>query len=240
MGFLRQNIFVLGLIGVVLVVGGVMLAMDISASGDTRDQIDRRTKLSDELKSAAGDPVNDGRLRAEQPRVNKVKTAAEKVAGLSARWNRGSYRVMELPILNPRGVVIKRVNAFPMDQKNRAPRVLVLTSQYPKELQAILNRLNATQPPDDAEIARETSFFHRPQTDRDIHPDANGAPPPLPPRQEGAVGGGRVRGDEAASDGRGDEVRRGDGDEGARGTRGARPPGAPCCSTPADPHQRFD
>jgi len=157
MGFLRQNVFLVAIIGAVVVVGGIFLAMWLSAAGDVEDLIDKRLKLSNELRALALDrrKVNPAVVKAEKDRVEGLRAAAANVARLNVQWNREPYKVLQLKYDDAGRS--RTVPAFPIDRKKYADFGLIFqfAEQYRQEMATMLAGLKPTRVPTDQEIATE-------------------------------------------------------------------------------------
>ncbi len=164
MRFLRQNIFILAVIAVVVVVGGAMLVMDFSTADKIDEQVSERISLSDLLgRASGGKKVSAAVVDAEKKRVESTQSAAKKLLEQTIRWNKRNYRVLELPLVNELGEVTERIVAFPIDRKKYRDygAVLVMTRQYMVELRSMLKNMKTTRPPTDQEIAREQANMAR-------------------------------------------------------------------------------
>jgi len=162
MKFLKENSFLLMLVGIVVLLGGVMMVVRFSAADAAEERVERRTKLSGSLKALTKAPVvNQAVLDNELQRVTKSQAAAQDAIDQSVAFNRGSYRTMELTYTDQGQQ--RTIPAFPIQRREYRDFRLVYTFmlQYEKELSEILNRLNATRIPTQEEIAEEQGRLAR-------------------------------------------------------------------------------
>ena len=152
MGFLRQNVFLLGVIVCVLVIGGMLVAMDAGASGEVDRMVAERTKLAGGLRMVNRPPlVNRRVVAARQQYVEQVRAASDQVRVDSIVWNKRNYNVIELAVEG------KDVAAFPIDSAlyKRHSLKLTFTETYLDELWVLLETLGATTKADPEEISEE-------------------------------------------------------------------------------------
>ncbi len=164
MRFLRQNVFLLAVIGVVVVAGGIMLAMVFSGTGDLDELVKLRTDRSKELRRLAKDSekANKAVIEAEKERVESIRDGEKEVLDRSAAWNRRTYPILTLTYTDDDGTQ-HTVPAFPIDRnKYRAfGLVFQFTEQYRQKMLALLKHMNATSPPNQDEIDREQTRIER-------------------------------------------------------------------------------
>jgi hypothetical protein len=163
MTFLRENIFLLVFVAVVLIVGIVILVMGFSADAGVDDLIDQRVQLSGELdRVGRTKKVNDAVLKSERDRVDSVRKAARDLLDKSRDWNRRNYQVIELQYNDDDGKAHIEP-AFPIDRRKYESFGLVLkfTGKYREKLLSLLGRLNATRPPTEGEITIEAGIHQR-------------------------------------------------------------------------------
>ncbi len=164
MRFLRENVFLLILLAVVLVLGGIILAMDFSTASAVDKLITDRVRLGNELRSLGrgNNRVNQEVVTAERDRVATVRKAARDLLKQSRDWNRRNYRIIRLQYKDDDGA-IKTVPSFPVDRRQYQSFGLALkfTGQCSRELLSLLKRLNATRPPSKEEIKIESVIQQR-------------------------------------------------------------------------------
>ena len=162
MGFLRQNVFLLAVIGAVVIAGGVMVTMYFSVASASDELVSERTKLSKQLKQTS-QPPNAAMVSAVRGRADGIVAAVKGIADQSDQWNRRTFRVMPLPIPNKEGDVVEKVDAFPIDRGKYPPFLLnsVFTRQYGQELKAMLGTLKPTNPPTQQEIDQQVAQAER-------------------------------------------------------------------------------
>jgi len=171
MRFLRENMFLLSVVGVVLVLGGIMLAMDLSVGGDVSDLIAKRTKLSETLKSLAkGRKVNPEVVNAQKKWVLQTQQAFRDVLAQSTDWNRRTYKVLGLQYTDDAGQG-RSMDAFPIDRERykRFGLVYAFSRKYRIELLSLLDMMQATQVPTEAEIIDEQERMAQKLTIRKAH-----------------------------------------------------------------------
>ena len=163
MQWIRQNLFLTCLTGVVVVVGGVLLAMGmIQNAGFAGDMVPRH-KAAKSLKR-----LERFLSRFEVSERSLVKKAAylkticnERDRGLqdAVAWNRRNYRVLELLLGGGRDA--RKVPAFPVDVRLYSDEglIYVFTDEYGKVLAGYLARLDVTRPPTDEEISTEAKTW---------------------------------------------------------------------------------
>lgn len=155
MQFVRQNLFLIIVIAVVLVVGGAMLAMDLSASSNVDKEIAARESLSSRLRRLASAGISSQMVRAEDLRVKSVKEAAKAVTADCIEWNHKNYKVLSVTVDD--GADQKVVKAFPVDKQLYEAKGLKfkVTKEYRKRLRAMLTPLKPTRIPTRLEIDKE-------------------------------------------------------------------------------------
>ena len=94
MKLIRENLFLLVLIGVVLVVGGILIATASSIGGEVADRIAARKTLSDRLSRSRGDLVNDRIVAAEEERGRRIVAEANRTIAFQVRSNQAPYKVL--------------------------------------------------------------------------------------------------------------------------------------------------
>jgi len=152
MEFLRQNVFLLGVIISVLVIGGMLMAMNAGANSEVDRMVNERTELAGSLRTVNRPKlVNRRVVAARQQYVEQVRTASEQVRLDSIAWNKRNYDVIELSVEG------KNVPAFPINSAlyKRHSLKLTFTETYLDELWVLLESLSVTTKADPEEIDEE-------------------------------------------------------------------------------------
>jgi len=188
MQWIRKNLFLTCLIGVVVVVGGMLVAMGmIQNAGFARDMAPRH-KAAKSLKRLEGFlsrfKVSERSLVQKAAYLEKIRNERDRVLQDAVAWNRHNYKVLELPLGDGRNA--RKVPAFPVDERLYRDEglIYVFTDEYGKVLARHLARLEATRPPTDEEIIAEAKTWSgRIQAKREslvnkVHAALRKMPPP--------------------------------------------------------------
>jgi len=151
MGFLRQNIFYVALIGVIVLAGAGMGFLYVRWTGEWEKKLSERTQLRSELdRLARAEKVNPELIEAERTRVESFRQARAQVAETAAKWNQ--HEPIKIPQVNAQGET-ETVAAFPFEGEMSGTARFAFTEQYIREMRQLLQELDSTRPPTDAEIA---------------------------------------------------------------------------------------
>ena len=162
MEFLKQNLFLVIVVAVVVALGGAVLALNFSVSSANDEQAAAREKLSSQLQQLSqGEKVNGPKLEAKKAQVNQTRDAYEELSRLERDWNRRTYPILELTYLD--GGQGRTVPAFPLDrEKYRQFRLhFPFVLQYRKELEEMLAKLQPTTIPSTPEIEEAQTAWQR-------------------------------------------------------------------------------
>lgn len=106
MRFVRENLFLVVLVAIVVVVGGVMVAIDFSIADDVDAQLKVRGSVAKDLatfdRKALTDPVNERFVAAKRSRALKYQGRIKDLEGLHVGWNLRRFRILQLPIYKAR------------------------------------------------------------------------------------------------------------------------------------------
>jgi len=163
MAFLREHSFILGLVAALVVLGGIVLALDFSKAGSVTGELKDRAEFSAGLKTLVKPPrVNAKVLKAETDRVEQSQAAAKIVIDRNVEWNRGDFEIMQLSYTDGAGGT-RTIPAFPIQREeyNDFGLIFVLTRTYLLELRSMLKDLKATQPPTPEEVRDEQDRLAR-------------------------------------------------------------------------------
>lgn len=153
MAFIRQNLFVIVVALVVLVVGGIMLAMNAGVTDDIETRIEERKGLSDRLQRVVrGELVNEEVVEARRTFVEQIRDSRNAVRDVSVSWNERNYEPLALPVAD------RAVPAFPIqpDLYKQYGLQLTFTERYIERVRELLASMKPTGPPGEQEIAAET------------------------------------------------------------------------------------
>ena len=149
MPFIKNNLFLIALVAVVLILCGGGLAFYFSYDSDVTDKITQRERLADSIKSLGARPVNAGTLKTQQAYVDGVKTEYQKVVAQSQEINRRGRAMMTV---EPNGD--KPIAIFPVDKQaySRHSVEMLFVPKYQREMAKLLDMLHPVKPPSQAEI----------------------------------------------------------------------------------------
>ncbi|OPX22190.1 MAG: hypothetical protein B1H04_05395 [Planctomycetales bacterium 4484_123] len=201
MNFVKQNLFLICMLGVVLVIGGVLLALAGPAHKQARSHVEVRTRLSAQLASLTrGEGLGAERVRvnkkvveAARHRVIKTREEYAEVVRRALERNRAHYRVLSFADPdNPSG---PRLPAFPVNSQlyQRKGLRLLFPTEYRNRVLALLASMKPTSPPTLEEIKEQASVI----ADKErLKAEANGRPTtprptparPTPPASRFLVG----------------------------------------------------
>lgn len=149
MKFLRENVFLIAVAGIVLVGGGGLLAGYAMISEKVDKAVEQRTTMARTLKGLEDNGANADMADAAKVYIGVIEASAGTVKDKCIQWNRAQMQVLALPIP---GSAPKP--AFPYDEQDYRDRGLgyVFTKTYVEAMQGLLNSLRPTAPPTDGEI----------------------------------------------------------------------------------------
>lgn len=102
MQFLRENLFLVVLVGVVVVVGAVLLVIELGIAKDVSAELKQRTQTAKDLASlrrrAANTPVNEKILKAREETARRYDRTVRRLEDVHVAWNMRRYRVLSLPV----------------------------------------------------------------------------------------------------------------------------------------------
>ena len=151
MQFLRNNIFLIGVLATLVVVGGIFILVGSSAGGDVDEALDRREKVASSLTGVLVKPVNDAVVAAERQRVSAIRSAAEQTEETCAKWNRRNYDVFVLKISDG------QVQAFPVDEEiyERQGLRFKFPREYNRKLVELVAGLSPAKVPTEQDLEEE-------------------------------------------------------------------------------------
>lgn len=155
MRFLKNNIFYVGLVLAMVLIGGAILLLRRGLAKENDESQQKRQAAVAAVASLAHKPlVNQQVLDALKYAVTRDRQEGREVAEQSARWNRMAYNLLELPKYEGDRKV-GTVPAFPIDAElyDRHALRFHFAREYNRQLAASLGKLNAIAPPSDEEIA---------------------------------------------------------------------------------------
>jgi len=99
MQFVRENMFLVALVAVVVVVGGVMLAVDFNLADKVDARLAERSKTANSLASLdRRKPTNTKVLAANREIARRYQVDAKRMEDEHVAWNVRRYEVLHLPI----------------------------------------------------------------------------------------------------------------------------------------------
>ncbi len=148
MHLIRQNIFLACTIGVVIVVGGALVAYAYTQNAAYDADLALVKKVSEDLQSAGNRGVSEKELTRLRDNSNRRLRQKEGVLRKSVEWNKRHYRVLRLP---------GEGAAFPYDRKRYGQKGLIFkfTREYVSEMSRLIESLNSTVPPSELAVKRE-------------------------------------------------------------------------------------
>ena len=163
MQWIRENLFLACLAGVVVVVGGMLLAIGMVQNAGFADDMAPRQKAAKRLEKLKGFfsrfEVSQRSLGKKAAYLETIRNERDRGLKDAVAWNRRNYRVLELPLGGGRDP--RKVPAFPVDVRLYRDEGLtyVFTDEYGKVLAGHLARLEVTRPPTDEEISAEAKTW---------------------------------------------------------------------------------
>jgi len=156
MNFLRQNLFLVCTVAVLVIASAVLLAFASSAGEQSAKYAKRRTVECDSMRRlTAGDCVNERVVKAAEQRVTKMRQEHEEVTAEFLATNRRHYRV--LSFRDPDKPTAKAIPAFPIDPEKFQTKGLRLLfpEEYRQEVLRLLKSMKPTVAPTPEEIKQE-------------------------------------------------------------------------------------
>ena len=179
MNFLRENMILVVIVAVTLV-GSIVLASAIKASGATADAgLAARVDQNKRIESSRKQKANPQIIKDEELWVEAIKRDAQRLANQEILANREGYELLTYTIADGSDGGPK--NLFPVTDpklfEKNATLPWQITEAYGKKLWTVLARLNSTAVPTEAEIQEELSSLERRMTNEARKKG-------LPPRKE--------------------------------------------------------
>ncbi|HUS90338.1 MAG TPA: hypothetical protein VM695_00765 [Phycisphaerae bacterium] len=115
MRFIRENLFIVVLLGATVVVGGVAVGYYLTLRGELNSKLRKRTGLSGSLARLAGPSqvkVSEEFVQAQQRRIDALMASAKKDSDDGINFNRRNLPMIKLNV----GAAMPR-DAFPIDEK---------------------------------------------------------------------------------------------------------------------------
>lgn len=169
MNFIKQNLFLVIVIGAVVVLGGAMIGLNmLSLSDSVTAEIAKRESLSKSLmlfKTGAG--INAALVDAQKNHVNTVRDAAKEVANDQTQKDKAAHPVLKLEIKQEGGTIRETVDAFPYDTKKyiESGLTLVFINEHRAATNKIMDQLKITYLPtkDDIDAEKRNIEARRPR-----------------------------------------------------------------------------
>ncbi len=158
MQFIKQNLFLVVLVGATTVAGGIMLAVNFGWAGGVDTEIAKRSRTSKGLAALAkGNLANEEIVDEERNRVDDIRNSTRDIRLLSTGWQKQRFKILEVARKDAQGNILEKVRAFPIDTKLYDDYGLRFeaTKEYLVELRKLLAQLKPTRPPTQEEIAIE-------------------------------------------------------------------------------------
>jgi len=151
MQFLRDNIFLIGVLAALVVVGGIFILVASIASNDVDEALDQRAAVASSLSAVLVKPVNEAVVAAEKQRVSAIRSAAEQAEEICVQWNRRNYDVFVLKTSDG------QVKAFPVDEQvyERHGLRFKFPREYNRKLSELVARLSPAKVPTEQELEDE-------------------------------------------------------------------------------------
>ena len=152
MDLLKENLFLVVILAVLVVGGSVLVFAGISSGGKADVGSKEYTSLSKEMDSLISGRINQKKVDDARQQVEKMRQQAERVKNTFLLKNRRDYKVLSFDIS---GSVIP---AFPIDPefKSRDTLRLLFPGKYHLELKSMRESLRPTVPPTSEEIRVES------------------------------------------------------------------------------------
>lgn len=153
MRFFRENMFLVVLVGVVLVAGGLQVAIAMKFSWQADESAANRQTLNLNFVRLAKERVNEQVVTAAQNRLKAAQEGVQTLADDFVKLSRSNYSILSADVNG------KTMEAFPVGTDERARRDLLLKMPdiYEKQVQQLLTKLDATDQPGEDEIKEESA-----------------------------------------------------------------------------------
>ena len=155
MNFIRRNLFFVILGGTVLVLMVASIIVNAGPAGRAEEELALRKATAGKLlpppKSGL---VNEGIVEEERKSVLITQKEFRELVREFIEWNRKPYRILELPLLDSKGVETGKVNAFPIDAEQYSKYSLNyrFTEKYLEELEAMRAKLGPATVPTQEQV----------------------------------------------------------------------------------------
>jgi hypothetical protein len=145
--------FLVVLVGVVLVAGGLQVAIAMKFSWQTDESVAKRLSLNEELKKLAQSKVNAEVVAAAQGRLKAAQEGVQTLADDFVKLSRSNYPILSADVGG------KTLDAYPVgaDDRTRSILLLKVPDIYDKQVQQLVARLDATDQPTEEEIREEAA-----------------------------------------------------------------------------------
>ncbi|MFP4104878.1 MAG: hypothetical protein ACLFVU_02215 [Phycisphaerae bacterium] len=184
---LKDHLFLLVMVGIVLVAAGLSYVLSVGDKVESR--LEAREKASRELESHLRNPISEEKVSSEENYIESLKTRARTVKENNLDFSRASFDVLELPLYSGDSAE-GNVDAFPIDPAlyQRYALYYQFGQKYRQALQETLDSLDPTSPPAPAAIEARAQALedqklldYRRKTGREAgdvrdRPDRNGGP----------------------------------------------------------------
>ena len=174
MQFIRQNLFLVIVGGVLIVGASILMAMEYQKTDEKDQKIQERQKVADDIR---GIPTGGFIKLSEKPgqlpaqirdlkaRVDELKGEEDKVKTECANWNSRTYKVLQM--LNKVSGKEQTVSAFPdVEQFKNASLVLLFKNTYRKELSKLQASMSPVPPITQEQLDAEIKL-HRTRLEQD-------------------------------------------------------------------------
>ncbi len=153
MKFVKDNAFIIGTVVVMLAAWVMTWVFSRSNNAESRKNIARYERLSEELASLSASGVSPDMVLQAKRRVEQMRKLAEEIAQAFLQKNRDNYDVITLDVSG------KKIPIFPVDPKfkDRETLRLLFPSEYRSRVEKLLKSLRPTVPPTAEEIAQEAA-----------------------------------------------------------------------------------
>ena len=154
MPFIKQNLFLVILVAVVMVLGGFMVFMSRGIAKDVDGQVVQRNQLVQQVSKIRKNPINQRMVEAHRKAVEQIQASAAGIKQECVDWNLRYFKPLELEING------QSVPAFPFDNVHEQVATetfsLQFTGRYKQALTDMLAKLNSTTAPTQADVQAHT------------------------------------------------------------------------------------
>ena len=153
MKFVRENIFLVILVAIVLVIGGALLGLNYRFDNEDTARIADRTALTNSLLQFSKGKISEKVVKAQEDQVNTIQVAASQAVEGEKKKNAAAYPVLQMHVI-AQGKDQGYMAAFPYDKKkdDTFGLVLIFIEEHRKATKDLLSVLDITTPPTDEEI----------------------------------------------------------------------------------------